>query len=106
MFVEVLERKEAFIDNKNIDLQKAENLHFCKGVSPWFLSKNLHFSMFCFNAKWNNNKGLVKFYIKQGVKKCQKFAFFQRKLVHSFSQNIQIFQYLVLMQNGWIKSVC
>ena len=37
---EASERKKPFLAMKNIDFKKAQNLHFSKGVSPWFLSKN------------------------------------------------------------------
>ena len=32
----VLYRKLAFLDYKNMDLKKLQNWHFSKGVSPWF----------------------------------------------------------------------
>ena len=35
----VLYRKLAFLDYKNNDLKKSKNLHFSKGVSPWFWPK-------------------------------------------------------------------
>ena len=38
-FDDVLVRELALIDNKNIDLKKSQNLHFSKGVCPWFWSK-------------------------------------------------------------------
>ena len=34
VFGDVLVRKQAFLDNRNVDLRKQENWHFCKGVSP------------------------------------------------------------------------
>ena len=36
MFGDVLDRKQAFLDYRNIDLKKPQNLHLSKGVSPWF----------------------------------------------------------------------
>ena len=39
VFGDVLYRKLVFFDHKNIDLKKSQNLHFSKGVSPWFWSK-------------------------------------------------------------------
>ena len=33
------DRKLAFVDYKNNDLKKWKNLHFFKGVSPWFSPK-------------------------------------------------------------------
>ena len=50
-FDDVLVRELAFIDNKNIDLKKSQNLHFSKGVSLRFWSKNVNF--FIFVANWN-----------------------------------------------------
>ena len=35
VFGDVLYRKLAFFDHKNIDLKKSQNLHFSKGASPW-----------------------------------------------------------------------
>ena len=37
-FCGVLDKKTklAFLDPKNTDLKKCQNLHFSKGVSPWF----------------------------------------------------------------------
>ena len=39
VFGNVLDRKLAFLDYRNMDLKKLENWHFSKGVSPWFWSK-------------------------------------------------------------------
>ena len=36
VFGNVLDRKLAFLDYKNMDLKKSQNWHFSKGVSPWF----------------------------------------------------------------------
>ena len=48
-FDDVLVRELAFIDNKNIDLKKSQNLHFSKGVSLRFWSKNVNFFSFVVN---------------------------------------------------------
>ena len=48
-FDDVLVRELAFIDNKNIDLKKSQNLHFSKGVSLRFWSKNVNFFIFVAN---------------------------------------------------------
>ena len=48
VFYDILERKNAFLGYKNKKLKKSKNLHFSKGVSPWFWSKFGHFSTFCF----------------------------------------------------------
>ena len=61
MFSEASERKEALLDHKNVPLKNNQNLHFFKGVSPWFLSKIGDFLIFSFYAKWIKRKCLVKF---------------------------------------------
>ena len=38
-FCNFLDRKLAFLDYKNNDFQKSKNLHFSKGVGPWFWRK-------------------------------------------------------------------
>ena len=43
VFVNVLDRKLAFLDYKNMDLKKSQNWHFSKGVSPWFRPKLSNF---------------------------------------------------------------
>ena len=44
VFSDILERKNAFLGYKNKKFKKSKNWHFCKGVNPWFWSKNGHFS--------------------------------------------------------------
>ena len=41
---DILDRKEWFLDLKSEVLQKWKKSKICKGVSPWFLSKNRPFS--------------------------------------------------------------
>ena len=53
MFYDILERKNAFLGNKNNKLKKSKNFHFSKGVNPWFCSKIGHFS----NLFFLNNIG-------------------------------------------------
>ena len=48
VFSVILERKNAFLGYKNKKFEKWKNWHFSKGVSPWFWSKNGHFSNFFF----------------------------------------------------------
>ena len=43
---DILERKNAFLGYKNKKFEKPKNLHFSKGVNPWFWSKNGLFSNF------------------------------------------------------------
>lgn len=37
VFGEVIERKEAFLGYKNLDLKEPPNLHFSQGASTWFM---------------------------------------------------------------------
>ena len=46
---DILERKNAFLVYKNKKIKNSKNWHFCKGVNPWFGSKNGDFWTF-FNA--------------------------------------------------------
>ena len=41
---DILDKKECFLDQKSKVRKKTKNSKICKGVSPWFLSKNRHFS--------------------------------------------------------------
>ena len=48
-FFDILDSKECFLDLKSEVLEKSKKSAFCKGFSPWFLSKNRPFShMFFF----------------------------------------------------------
>ena len=46
VFYDILERKNPFLGYKNKKIEKWENSHFSKEVSPWFWSKIGHFSIF------------------------------------------------------------
>ena len=47
-FVKFERENENFFDYKDIDFKKPQNLHFSKGVNPWFLSKIEIFPSFFF----------------------------------------------------------
>ena len=48
VFYDIVERKNAFLGNKNKKFKQSKNWHFSNGVNAWFLSKNGHFSNFFF----------------------------------------------------------
>ena len=48
VFYDILERKNPFLGCKNKKFKWSKNWHFCKGVNPWFWSKNCPFSNFYF----------------------------------------------------------
>ena len=50
MFFYDIQKKNAFLSYKNKKFKKSKNLHFSKGVNPWFWSKNVHFSNFVFGG--------------------------------------------------------
>ena len=51
VFLKVPKKKSLFRRKKKIGSKNNQNLHFFKGVSPWFLSKNGDFLIFSFYAK-------------------------------------------------------
>ena len=56
VFCDGYQGKEAFLDHKNISSKNHQNLHYFKGFSPWFFSKNGDFLIFSFYAKWMKKK--------------------------------------------------
>ena len=48
VFYDILERKIAFLGNKNKKFKQSKNWHFFKRVNLWFCSKHGHFSNFFF----------------------------------------------------------
>ena len=48
VFYDILEQKNVFLSYKNKKSKQSKNWQFSKGVNPWFLSKNGHFSNFFF----------------------------------------------------------
>ena len=46
MFHDVLDKKKTILEWKNNKFLEGQNWQFCKGVNPWFLSKNAKFSFF------------------------------------------------------------
>ena len=60
VFDDILERKNAFLGYKNAKFRKSKNWHFSKGVNPWFLSRNGHFSNFFFR-QYRPGKCLLRY---------------------------------------------
>lgn len=56
LFCDLVERKLATLDFKNIHLKKSKILHSFKGVSLWFLVKNYLFYSFLFFSKIGQKK--------------------------------------------------
>ena len=108
-FCKVLERKEAFLDYKNISSKHPRNLHFCRGVGLWFLPKNVDFSIVCFFPKWIK-KCFVKVLkekkpfknIKTSVQKNLHFSKWVSPCFFSKSGDFSI----VCFYAKWIKKKC
>ena len=83
---DILERENALFGYKNNKFRKSKNLHFSKGVNPWFWSKNGHLSNFFLKAmqarkmsfKILSNEKTPFLAIKTRSLNVQKLTFFQR----------------------------
>ena len=51
VFYDILQRKNAFLGDKNKKFKKSKNCLFSKGVNPWFWRKTGHFFNFLFLGK-------------------------------------------------------
>ena len=56
LFYDILEWKNSFLGYKNKKFKKWKNVHFSKGVNPWFRSKDGHCSTFFFLGKKGHEK--------------------------------------------------
>ena len=74
-------------------------MHFFKGVSPWFLSKNGDFLIFSFLAKWMKKKCFFEgserkeafLEQKTSAQKTTKTFIFSKRLVRVFFKRMEIF---------------
>ena len=103
---DILERKNAFLSNKNKKLKKWKNWHFLKGVNPWFWSKNVHFFKLFFFRQYRQGKCLLRYsrtknpflgYKNKKIKKSKNWHF-PGGLTHGFGSNMAIFQFFLLRQ--------
>ena len=112
VFGDVLYRKLAYFDHKDIDLKKAQNLHFPKGASPRFLSNTSYWFIFLFRMTYKHC--LVAFYIenqpvlniKIPIKRGNKICIFKKWLVLGFSHKFGISSVFHFMYIFKRKSVC
>ena len=66
-FFDILDRKEYFLDLKSELLKKSKKSTFCKGVSPWYFSKNWPFPYLFFWAKKVRKKHFLIFWIEKNA---------------------------------------
>ena len=100
VFYDILERKNVFLADKNKKFKKSNNLHFSKGVNPWFSPKNGHFFNFffkeikgkkmCFTIIWNEKTPFQA--IKRRSFKHSTIDIFTKGLTHGFGRKMAIFQ--------------
>ena len=94
-----LSKKNAFLGFKNKKFKRSKNVHFCKGVNPWFWFKNGYFSNFYF---WAIQARKISFTIFQSEKtpfqamktrssESRKIDIFPKGLTHGFAPKIAIF---------------
>ena len=57
----ILNKKQSFLDQKMEVLTRAKKWTFSKGVSPWILSKNQTFSYPCFSQKLCPKRSFLDF---------------------------------------------
>ena len=96
---DILERKNAFLGNKNKKIKKSKNYHFSKGVIPWFWYKNALFFNFPFQATQARKISFTIFQnektpfqtIKRRSSKSRKIAIFPKGLTHGFGPKMTIF---------------
>ena len=76
---DILDRKECFLDLKSELLKNSKKWTFCRGVSPWFLSKNQPFSHMSFFVKKAAKKHFLIFWIEK--KRKEYFLDHKRKVL-------------------------
>ena len=109
-FHPILQRKTPFQNIKTTSPKKSKNWDFSKGtkgVSPWFWSKMINFSVLLFSGKNARKmcftifqKEKTSFYAKKTrSSKSRKFVFFAKGLVHDFGQKLAIFPSVYFRQH-------
>ena len=108
MFLDILERKNAFLGYKSKKLKKWKNCHFSKRVSQWFWSKIGHFSIFFKGNIFQKNafygilerKNVFLGYKKKKLKKSKNYEFSKGGSSWFLSKIGNFFYYFVLGKIG------
>ena len=87
-FFYILDSKECFLDLKSEFLAKSKKSTFCKGVSPWFFSKNRPFSYKCFFEQKARKKHFLIFCIENKVYWTSKVKFSQSQKKTKFCKEV------------------
>ena len=97
VFYDILEQKNTFLGYQNKTIKKSKNWHFSKGFSPWFCSKNGHFSNLGNIGQENVFHDILKrknafLGYKNKKYKQSKIDIFPKGVTHGFGSIIAIFQ--------------
>ena len=74
-FLDVLNRKQSFLDQKIEILTRTKKWTFFKGVSPWILFKNRTFSFLLFSQKFYQKTAFLILWKEKNDVKWKKFKF-------------------------------
>ena len=85
MFYDILERKKAFQSYKN---EKSKNWDFFKGVSSWFWSKIVNFSILPFYVKKGRENVFHDILEKKKAVLNYKYKKFKKSKDHNFSKGV------------------
>ena len=107
-FYDILDQKNDCLGYKKKKLKKSKNWHFSKGVHPWFLSKNGHFSIFLFSGNIGQANVLCDILERENAflgytnkkLKNRKIDIFPNGLTHDFSPKMAIFPTFFLGNKG------
>ena len=88
--LDVLYRKQVFLEYESIGLKKTPNLHFSKGFSPWFWSKSWSFIIFSVYQKQIEKKCLVTFWIKKKTLKTIRTCVYEERKINFFPKGKSI----------------
>ena len=105
-FFDILDRKEYFLDLKSELLKKSKKSTFCKGVSPWFFSKNRPFSYMFFLTKKSQKERFFDILdrnecfldLKSEVLKRSKKSTFCKRVSPWFLSKNRLFSYMFFFQ--------
>ena len=108
VFYDILERRNAFLGQKNNKFEKSKNWHFSKQINPWFWSKNDHFSTFFFrqysigkcSLRYSTTRKRLSRLKKKEVQKSPKIDIFSKGLIHGFGLKMAIFPIFFLFNIG------
>ena len=109
VFYNILERKNALLGYKLRKFRQSKNWHFCKGVNPWFCSKNGHFCNFFFLGNLNQKnvfydileqENVFLGYKNNNIKKSKNWHFSKGVNPWFFSKNGRFFNFFFLGNKG------